>query len=108
MPLRFIQPARCVVTATSADTVTIASPTGSRPSAPSTRPNASCVEARAGTGASSVSGTSGGGGQRRQAGDVAPLRTVRREARPLLAGRHAEPGAQLLDLGGGGDHGVIQ
>ena len=45
---------------TSADSVTIRSPTGRRASAPSARPNASCVELCAPYASSSASGMSGG------------------------------------------------
>src|SRR5205807_8901746 len=58
-PVRLIQPARCVVTATSAETVTIASPSGRRASAPRTRPNASWVDIAPSYVSSSARGTAG-------------------------------------------------
>src|SRR5437867_1462713 len=60
-PFRLIHPARCVVTATSADTVTTDAATGRRASAPSARPNASWVELSAGDVSPGSTGTSGMG-----------------------------------------------
>ena len=60
-PLRVIQPARCVVTDTSAEKVTTRSPMGTRPRRPRTRPNASWVDDCGGYASSSVSGSSGAG-----------------------------------------------
>src|SRR5207244_1111155 len=78
---RVIQPARCVVTATSAETVTTASPSGRRASAPRTRPNASCVDiapmyvsssARGTAGAAARGGGVHSGGSRRTCAASAP------------------------------------
>ena len=80
------------MTATSADTVTMASPAGWRASAPSTRPNASCVDMLAGVRLVERVGDAGHRRrrgrpleQRRQAPDQLRLGAPRREAGPLLA-----------------------
>ena len=93
MPLRFIQPARCVVTATSADTVTTASPAGSRPSPASARPNASCVDDWSAYGSSSDSGIAGTG---RAAGAVKSPGRARMCSASGVPGAnpaHSSPGA---------------
>src|SRR2546428_420440 len=92
-PLRLIQPARCVVTATSADAVTIASPSGRRPSAPSTRPNASCVDIAPSYVSSRFVGTLGAAARR---GAVQSGGSPRTYAASALAGSkpaHSSPGA---------------
>ncbi|PYN52340.1 MAG: hypothetical protein DMD92_21695, partial [Candidatus Rokuibacteriota bacterium] len=88
-----IQPARCVVTATSADTVTMAFAASVRARAPSTRPNASWVEHSAGYVSASVAGTSGGAAGR---GGAQSGGSRRRSAASSLSGgkpSHSPPGA---------------
>ena len=105
MPLRFIQPARCVVTATSADIVTIASPTGSRPSAASDTAERllrrrllriGLVERlRHGERRRARAARVNSGGS---VADVLGFRRTRREAVPLPARLDAEGRPQRLDL----------
>ena len=94
------------MTATSADTVTMRSPTGSRPSAPSTRPNASWRRALRRVALVELGGNLdrrglGGrrGEERRQPLHELGLRAARRERRPTRRpARDAERLPQLVDL----------
>ena len=93
-PLRLIHPARWVVTATSAETVTMWSDAGVRPSALRTRPNASCVDVWPVNRSSRRSGTSGSG--RRGGGALKGRGSARiNAASALVSGKraHSSPAA---------------